>query len=226
MSRTVLVADGETPIGRSLVRLFRQAGHRVVATQGTTQKPEPGEEGTEIVRASWSRPSPVSARNVMLTTLTALERLDMAVFVFAPNLKRLLLHEADYADIESAVDEHLRGTLFLLREVLGRFVRQGSGALGLVQSFTSHDSAECPPLEAMVRGGINELTGSILASYGGEGVTVYRFETASAKAEEYARFVVGTLCGSARRPPRPGTFRFRPSGGILDRLPFRRRRRG
>ena len=226
VSRTVLIVDGDSPLGRSLVRRFREAGDRVVATRGVGEKPEPGQDGTGVVRAGWSRASPVSARNVMLSALTAHDRLDMAVFVFTPSLKRLLLHETDYTEIESALDEHLRGALFLLREVLGRFVRQGGGALALVHGFVAGRSAESPPLEAAVRGGISELTSSILASYDGEGVSVYRFETESPAAEEYAGYVFDTLCRKGRRPARPGTYVFRERTGLLERLPFRFRREG
>ena len=223
---TVLVVDGETPLGRALVRSFRQAGYRVVTTYRKSEKPEPGEDGSDVVRTPWGKASPVSARNVMLKTLTAVAHLDVAVFAFSPSLKRVLLHETDYADIEAAVDEWVRGSLFLLREVLGQLVRQGSGALALVQSFMREDAAEYPPLEAMVRGGIAELTSSILASYGGEGVSVYRFETVSPKVDEYVRYIVRTLRGAPGRPARPRTYRYRPMGGLLSRLPLLSRRGG
>ena len=218
MSGTVLVVDGETPFGRALVRLFRQSGHRVATTCRKPEKADAAEEGSDVVRAAWGRASPVSARNVLLKTLSSFERLDTAVFTFAPSLKRVLLHETEFADIEAAVDEWVRGTLFLLREVLGQLVRQGSGALALVQSFPRGDSSESPPLEAMIRGAIGELSTSLLASYGGEGVSVFRFETSSPKTEEYARFVVESLARGAGRPPRQRTFRFRQSSGLFDRF--------
>jgi NAD(P)-dependent dehydrogenase (short-subunit alcohol dehydrogenase family) len=224
VSETVLVVDGETPLGRGLVRLFRQSGYRVATTCRKPEKADAGEEGSDVVRAPWGRASPVSARNVLLKTLTSFERLDAAVFTFAPSLKRVLLHETEFVDIESAVDEWVRGTLFLLREVLGQLVRQGSGTLALVQSFTRGDSSEYPPLEAMIRGAISELSTSLLASYGGEGVSVFRFETSSPKTEEYVRFVVESLTGVAGRPSRQRTFRFRESSGFFDRFSLTGRR--
>jgi NAD(P)-dependent dehydrogenase (short-subunit alcohol dehydrogenase family) len=224
VSGTVLVVDGDTPLGRGLVRLFRESGYRVATTHRKSDKADPAEDGSDIVRASWGKASPVSARNVMLKTITAFERLDAAVFSFAPALRRVLLHETDYAEIEGAVDEWIRGTLFLLREVLGQLVRQGSGTLALVASFTRDDASEVPPLEAMVRGALAELTTSVLASYGGEGIGVYRFETASPKVDEYVRFIVDTLKVASARPTRTRTFRFKPSGGLFDRLPLPGRR--
>jgi NAD(P)-dependent dehydrogenase (short-subunit alcohol dehydrogenase family) len=219
MGRTVLVVEGETPLGRSLVRLLRQTGYRVVATYRKTDKAETNEDGADVLRAPWGKASPVSARNVMLKTMTACEHLDMAVFTFSPALQRVLLHEVDYVEMESVIDEWIRGTLFLMREVLDRLVRQGSGALVLAQSFTGANLAEHAPLEAMVRGALHELTGAILGSYGGEGVSVYRFETSSARTDEYVRYIVKTL--SATPPPRPRTYRFRAHRGLLERLGLR-----
>lgn len=218
MSETVLVVDGETPLGRGLVRLFRQSGRRVITTCRKPEKTDAGDDGSDVVRAPWGRASPVSARNVLLKALTTFERLDTAVFTFSPSLKRVLLHETEYADIEAAVDEWVRGTLFLLREVIGQLVRQGSGTLALVQSFTREDSTEYPPLEAMVRGAIGDLSASLLASYGGEGLSFFRFETSSPKMEEYAKYVVDSLADASGRPSRQRTFHFRQPGGFFDRF--------
>ena len=53
---------------------------------------------------------------------------------------------------------------------------------------------------------------------------MYRFETASPKVDEYVRFIVDTLKVTSARPTRTLTFRFKPSGGLFDRLPFAGRR--
>lgn len=196
--------------------MLRQSGCRVAATCRATA--EPGGQDAQVLQAPWGRASTVSARNVLLKTLTAFDRLDAAVFAFDPSPKPVLLHEAAYADIEGAVDEWVRGTLFLLREVLGQLVRQGSGTLALVQGFGPGSSAACPPLEAMVRGAVAELGSSLLSSYGGEGVTVAKFETAAPETDEYLRFVLRKL--EAMRRGRTGrrTFRFSPHRRLFVRL--------
>ena len=223
VSGTVLVVDEENPLGRGMVRELRLAGWRVAATFRKAERSDPAEDGSDILRTPWGKASPVSARNVMLRTLTAFERIDAVVFTFSPSLKRILLHEADYAEIEAAVDEWIRGTLFLLREALAQLVRQGSGVLALVEGHSREGSAVSPPLEAMVRGGIAELSASLLGSYGGEGVSILRFETSSPKTDQYVRFVAETLAASRGRPPRARSFRFRAAPRLLGRLPFRGR---
>ena len=226
-SGSVLVVDGDSPLGRGLVRLLRQAGYRVAGTcrkPDRPDQPEPGDDGADALRIPWGRSSAVSARNVMLRTLTAFERVDVAVFCFAPSLKRVLLHEADFADIDAAVDDWIRGTLLLLREVLGQLVKQGGGVLALVQGFAREEAGASPPLEATVRGAVADLSASLLASYGGAGVSVVRFETASPKTEEYARFVAAGIAAEVGRPPRQRSYRYRPSGGLLEKLPLPGRR--
>lgn len=199
-SGTALVVDGESPLGQGLVRLLGESGYRVAATCRSAEGATAG-----ILAIPWGRASTVSARNVLLQALAAFERLDLALFTFEPSLDRVLLHEASYADLESAVDRWVRGTLFLLRELIGQLVRQGSGTLALVQGFARGGAAESPPLEALVRGAVGELGSSLLASYGGTGVTVLSFETTSPEVDGYLRFVSRRL-----RSTRARSFRYRP----------------
>jgi NAD(P)-dependent dehydrogenase (short-subunit alcohol dehydrogenase family) len=214
---TVLVIDGESTLGQGLVRLLRESGRRVSATCPGPEKADSGSDPSGVLRVPWGRASTVSARNVLLRTVTAFGRLDAAVFTFDPALERVLLHEADYADIEGAVDEWVRGTLFLLREVLGLFVRQGSGTLALVRGFARGRPEESPPLEAMVRGAVGELASSLLSSYEGTGVTVVSFETSSPETDGYLRFVVGKLRAGRGRRRGGRSFRYRRArlGGLL-----------
>jgi NAD(P)-dependent dehydrogenase (short-subunit alcohol dehydrogenase family) len=217
MSGTVLVVEGDTPLGRALVRRFRQSGWRVVATFRKTDRAESTEDGPGLTRTPWGRASPVSARNVMLKTLTVHERLDAVVFALTPTLKRVLLHETDYTEMEEALDEWVRGTIFLLHEAIGRMVQQGSGALALVQTDIRDPAIVYPPLEAAIRGALHELGTSLLASYGGEGLAVYRFETDHTGLDEYSKYIVDTITRASPRD-RGRTHRYHGRTGLLRRL--------
>ena len=217
MSGTVLVVEGETPLGRALVHAFRQERWRVVTTHRKTERSDSAADGPDVLRIPWGKASSVSARNVLLKTLTAHQRLDLAVFPFSPALKRVLLHEAEYSEMEQAVDEWVLGTLFLLREVLGQLVRQGKGLLALVQGHVAGAMGVHPPLEALVRGGLTGLGHSLLLSYGGGEVGVCRFETESASLDGYAQFVTRKLFGATSRD-HGRTWRFRERPTLLDRV--------
>ena len=63
MSRVALITDIDTSLGNELVRLYLEAGHRVIATSGTeealTSLGDVAQDSLTVLR--WNRPSPVSA---------------------------------------------------------------------------------------------------------------------------------------------------------------------
>ncbi len=225
---SVLVVDGDTALGTCLVRLYRDAGVPVAATHPPADSSdEPSHP--DILRISWAPPSPVSARNVLLQTLHVFNDLHTVVFPCAPEIERTLLHETPLKEIEAGVDRWIRGSLFLLREVLIHLSRQGSGRLVLVHHSPRESTGVPPPLEATIRSAFAGLATSLLASYG-DSVDVVSFESSSSRIEELAAYVYDTLengarahRGRLRRRRRRYVYRSRPMIARLRALPVIRR---
>jgi NAD(P)-dependent dehydrogenase (short-subunit alcohol dehydrogenase family) len=216
MGKAVLVTEGDTPLGAALVRLFSSKGFSVVTTTpaggGGSEQRAVG-EGDTVHVVSWNRRSPLSARNVLLSSLNAFNALDEVFILEAPCPSANALHEAASAEIERSFDE-AKGPVFLTREVLSYFPQRKRGLLALV----SYPSAGADTaVQAAMREGFRGFASCLMASYGGgseshlrEGspkrAGESRFETIvngfmslGAGVEEFAGFIDNTLEEKARK---------------------------
>ena len=218
---SVLVVDGDTALGTCLIRLYRDAGVPVAATCADIDSPDDS-ASADVLRVPWGPSSPVSARNVVLRCVNSFESLDTVIFPCAPEVRRTLLHETPLGELEAVVDRWIRGGLLLLREVLIRLARQGSGRLVLVHHAPRESPELAPPLEALVRSAFRGLASSLLASYE-EKVDVVSVESSSPQVEEVAEFVHGLLMGLSGSRRRSFIHRPRTVLSGLLRFPFRRR---
>ena len=215
MGKAVLVTEGDTPLGASLVRLFRAEGFSVVTTTPAGGEGLAAASGTDSVRVvPWNRRSPLSARNVLLSSLNAFDSLDEVFILEAPCVSANALHEAGSAEIERSFDE-AKGPVFLAREVLSYFPRRKRGLLALV-SFPSAGSDTA--VQAAMREGFRGFATSIMAGYGaggGSGIIVNGFQSSGAGVEEFARYIEHTLEEKARKIS-GHWFVCQPRGGFLQ----------
>ena len=207
MPRTILVSEGDTPLGRRLAELLLARGARVVTTvssaAGSRQGPDGGQSpaaarapatADERTRAiPWNRRSPMSARTVLLDASNAFDSIDEAIILEPPCAVSGGLHELPVADVERAFDD-ARGPVFLAREVLAAFRAQGRGVLCMV----SRGPASGPVgtgLQECFRG----VCAALFADTGMKGITVNGFQAGSSDVEEYAAFIDRTLEDKARK---------------------------
>jgi len=108
----VLITDAQTPLGESLVRVYLARGYSVAATRSNQQTVESPlvSKSEDLLLVDWSRRSPISTRNVLLSALNRYQRIDETVVVLSPSLERGLLHELSYETVERAVDSWIKGT--------------------------------------------------------------------------------------------------------------------
>lgn len=214
MGKAVLVTEGDTPLGAALVRLFCAKGISVVTTtpagsEGAEQRVSRESDGVRVV--AWNRRSPLSARNVLLSSLNAFDALDEVFILEAPCPSANALHEAASAEIERSFDE-AKGPLFLAREVLSYFPQRKRGLLGLV-SFPSAGSDTA--VQAAMREGFRGFASSLMASYGaGREVSVNGFQSLGAGVEEFAGYIDQILEEKARKIS-GHWFVCQPRGGFL-----------
>jgi len=198
MGKTILVTEGDTPLGAALVQLFHAKGFSVVATtpMGAEASPERRTSDEDSVRVvPWSRRSPLSARNVLLSALNAFDTLDEAFILEAPCPSANPLPEAASVEIERSFDE-AKGPVFLAREVLAYFPQRRRGMLAMV-SFPSAGSDTA--VQAAMREGFRGLASSLMAGQNGAGIIVNGFQSSGVGVEEFAEYIDRTLEEKARK---------------------------
>lgn len=213
MGKAVLVTEGDSPLGAALVRLFRAKGFSVVTTTPV------GGEGAGRIKSEddahlvvpWNRRSPLSARNVLLAALNAVDALDEILILEAPCPSANALPEAASAEIERSFDE-AKGPVFLAREVLSYFPPRKRGLLAMV-SFPSAGSDTA--VQAAMREGFRGFASSLMTSQNGTGIIVNGFQSSGAGVEEFAEFIDRTLDEKARKIS-GHWFVCQPRGGFLQ----------
>jgi NAD(P)-dependent dehydrogenase (short-subunit alcohol dehydrogenase family) len=220
MPRTILVTEGDSPLGAALVRLFVARGYAVAAASpaaaSAAARPSSAAGGParSPLTLPWNRRSPVSGRAVVLSTLNAFERLDEVVILEPPYPAGSLLQESASADIERAFDD-VKGPVFLAREVLVALRARGGG----VMSFVSGGQVPGPaagPVECAAREAFRGLASAVLAAPGNGSIVANAFQ-GTVDPEEYAAFIDRTLEEKARKIT-GRWFTYPPRGGLLSRV--------
>ena len=205
MPRTILVTEGDTPLGAELVRLLVERGHSVAAASHPSDSGRDAGEARNPLVLRWNRRSPVSARSVVLSVLNAFGKLDEALILEPAAPGAAALGDVPSADIDRAFDD-AKGPMLLLREVMSTFARLGAGTVCFVSGGTA-----AGPVQSAAREAFRGFAGALLSSPG-PGILANGFQAGTAGPEEYAAFIDRTLEERARRiggrwytvPPRGG----------------------
>jgi len=132
--KTVLITDSQTELGLSLVKLFLDEKYQVVSayTENTVSKAIDSLQRQGLLAVKWNRPSRLSAKNLIFKIRNSFSSLEAAfILCFGPP------DQAGFPAInplylEHFLDKHLKGSLFLIQELLNYFARQGKGWLTLI----------------------------------------------------------------------------------------------
>ncbi len=198
MPRTVLLTEGDSPLGGALIRLLAARGFTVIATRERSGPELSAGSLAGVHSVAWNRRSPVSARTVLLDALNLAGShdtgsLDEAIILEPPSPGSARLEGASSADIERSFDD-AKGPVFIAREILAHFSRRGSGVLTFVLSGTGGG-----PLAASLRESLRGISAAVIASPPAPAILVNGFQTTSADVEEYAQFIDRTMEERARR---------------------------
>ncbi|MDR2718586.1 MAG: hypothetical protein LBB89_11065 [Treponema sp.] len=85
----------------------------------------------------WNPGSPISARTLVIAAENRFEHIDEAILVCDPPSVRYAAADISLADIEVLVNDHIKGWLFLVKELAAVFRAREKGTLALVYSETS-----------------------------------------------------------------------------------------
>jgi hypothetical protein len=217
MERIVLVSDADTPLGRELVRLFATRGHQVAALVADPRAPEfPGTGARAPLVVPWSRRSPAGARAALLSALNRFGVVEEAVVPGPRPAVAAPPHELASLDVERALDDGLKGPIFLVRELAQEFLRRGRGVLSLVCHAERRDEDSGPPIDLAVQEGWQGFVAGVLDCYDGKTVLVNGYKAAGVGHEEAAAFVDRSLEEKGRKVG-GRWFTLQPRGGLLGR---------
>ncbi len=174
MGKACLVTGKSGPL---LVEIVRQAADRqrqvLVTRSGRMDLGQTDEETTSTF--SWNRRSAISARSAVLHATNLYGALDEAIVIFAPTSDTETFHESSIGGIENRVDSEVKGYIYILREILGQMVKQGSGRVVLVLQQPPDELQS--PLEAVGVAGFAALADALGRYYRNEPVVIDRFRT-------------------------------------------------
>ncbi len=213
MERTLLVTDGDTPLGGELVRLFAGRGCRVVTTAAESVVGSDTSKAALIV--PWNRRSAASARNLLITALNSVQKIDEALVLCSASGPEARLHELSAAEIEKAFDQSVKPAVFVVRELVSYFLQHPGGVLGLVSFSLRPADAPAPELERAAREGFRGFATSLMASYAESGFFVNGFQSFGAGPQEFSQFIDKTLEEKARKIS-GRWFTCQPRGGFIQ----------
>jgi hypothetical protein len=155
MTRGILIVGAESSLAAALAA---EAGKRVEHFAAAFIPDKPGEPvreqrqesaGGAPFRLSWNPGSPISARSLILAAQNRLERIDEAFLVCTPPSMCKPAENMAPGDIETLVNDHIKGWFFLVKELSALFTAHQRGTLALVLSNISAAGNRGAPVDLM-----------------------------------------------------------------------------
>jgi NAD(P)-dependent dehydrogenase (short-subunit alcohol dehydrogenase family) len=176
LGRCALVTGASRGLGRRFARVLAQAGADVVVTSRTADSlrevvAEIGALGRRAVPVVLDVRDPASITRAVDEAAAALGRIDILVNNAGCNIRKPAL-EVSWEDWNTILDTNLRGIFFVAQAVGRGMVSRGYGRIINIGSVTCVAGyAGLGPYGAS-RGGVKQLTMSLAADWGPQGVTV------------------------------------------------------
>lgn len=234
MGRVVLVTDIETPLGLELAKKYAASGSSLIAASGSANNIESfaGLSDEKYFQVKWSRKSPISARNVVLSGLNHFKHIDEAVILqilvnHPAGAKRNNFGDLKFADIDSLIDTQVKGNLFLIKEIIHYMANlreetklQGQtdlkennkkDLLTIVQ-YCESSIAELDPIEKFVINGFETFFESLASS--NKNININGFLSDAVAVTEYANFIFKTISEKSNKL-KGRIFRFSNRQGIF-----------
>ena len=189
MGKTILVTGKEGFLGNEISQFFLNQGCRVAVSVPPRKESYPSmDPDRRLFQFPWSRRSPVAAKNFLLQTIQEFEGLDEAWVIITPERESFGLGELAPLALDEAVDAKVKGTLYLVRELLQRQASQPSLVLRFV--FFDEDPSNLPPLAALEYQGLKAMVNSLLVVARKRNLPVWAYEALVPRAEEFLSYIL------------------------------------
>lgn len=213
MEQACLVTGKSSELLADVVNEAAARDRRVLVARSGPLETFTPPEGTTTV--SWNRRSALSARSVVLHGQNLHGRLGEAVVVFSPVRESVPFHESSIVSVENRTDAEVKGYLFMIREIVSLFQKQGGGRL--VLAVLDRESEVRSPLEAMSLGSFRSTAEALQRFYENEPIELRLCYSRSEDVSGYAGFIVDTLAAPRARRQRSEWLRYGPRGGFFSR---------
>jgi hypothetical protein len=146
--------------------------HRVLLTlePDTAAPPIPAGLEDRLQYVDWNRRSAISARLVLMQAMNKQVQIDHAILVHTPIMDRTIMHDASAAYFEERLDFDLKGYLFIIKELLSYFLKQGKG--GMTFLLQNPGPEVLPPMDALCMKAMEGLVESVLTYYSQEPIVL------------------------------------------------------
>lgn len=159
MNEVVLVTGSETLTGRKLIEKLLARGSQVVAPVAGKET-DKGETGTPNLSVlTWNRSSWFSTKAVVCETIRIYGHIDAVWILRQASPARMAFSEAGSGDIEAMLEQSVKGSVALTREVLPA-LRTSGGFLGMVLPHRIGGSQG--PLDALAEGAFAGFAGAVI----------------------------------------------------------------
>ena len=195
MERACLVTGKSGPLLAEIVRQAAARQRQILLTR-SGRMDSGAHEDDAISTIAWNRRSALSSRSVLLHATNLFGRLDEAVVVFAPAHDTATFHESSIVGIEDRIDAEVKGYLYILREILAVFMKQGGGRVVLVLQEPPGELQS--PLEAAGVGSFTALADALARYYQNEPVAFHRLRTDGDDAAGFAAMILDLLDAQSR----------------------------
>lgn len=193
MEKCMLISPGDARLGEALTDQADKYGYNVIATVDHEVDNEP--DKLSPLYLTWNRRSFLSARNAVVAGINAFKSIETAIIIHESVQDAKPLHELAPVSIDQTVDFSTKGHMFMLRELLAFFVRQGSGNLAMVY-YLPGDFTQLP-LCAASSGAFRDTVDALSTLYQNEDITINGFESGRDQPTAFAHFIFQTLHGKA-----------------------------
>lgn len=159
MNEVVLVSGSESLTGRKLVEKLLARGCRVVAAVAGKGTETSKTDTEKLTVFTWNRASWFSTKTVVRETLRLFHRIDAAWILHGPTQNFKPFAEIGTSDIEEALEQTIKGSIALARELLFSF-NSTDGFMGMVLPHSS--GGPDGTMAALTKGAFIKFTGAFI----------------------------------------------------------------
>lgn len=220
MDKVILIIGSETLLGRKLIELSLNKGYKVIAPVMTSQEKlkESSKKTLQII--PWNRSSVISSKTVIRESLRAFGKIDSVLFVH-PDVKiNDNLQDTSIEMIEETLNTMLHGSIYLIKELLGYFIREEKGSFAFAETEKSYQTVS--PVTNLISAGFHSFSDSVLKSLL-PGIYKCAFTTKITEMDDYAEFILTILSASDARADGEW-LKFTEKKGIFQSLPIIKRK--
>ena len=203
MTRGILIAGIESHLSAAIAAEAAKRVDRYAAafipnrlTEAVRDKTSAHIESTSLIPITWNPGSPISARTLVLAAQNRLERIDDAILVCTPPMVRKQVDELAPGEIETIVNDHIKGWFFLAKELSAAFKAKNTGTLALV---LLDQSIEGDLLGPSVAASFRAFAQGLLSNAAGKPYSTMAFSTETGDFTEFAAFIFKNIDESGKK---------------------------